>query len=79
MVSDWMWKNKEYYNGITILPYYGGTYKQAPYQECTEADYEALLAVMPSFDWNALSEFEKDDATVNTKEYACTSGVCEII
>ena len=34
---------------------------------------------MPSFDWDALSEFEKDDATVNTKEYACTSGVSEII
>lgn len=78
-VGAWVFKNFDDLAGVSFLPHSNHSYKQAPYQECTEAEYRALLAVMPSFDWNALSEFEKDDATVNTKEYACTSGVCEII
>ena len=78
-VGAWVFKNFDDLAGVSFLPHSNHSYKQAPYQECTEAEYKALLAVMPSFDWNALSEFEKDDATVNTKEYACTSGVCEII
>lgn len=78
-VGAWVFNNFDDLAGVSFLPHSNHSYKQAPYQECTEAEYEALLAVMPSFDWDALSEFEKDDATVNTKEYACTSGVCEII
>lgn len=78
-VGAWVFKNFDDLAGVSFLPHSNHSYKQAPYQECTEAEYKALLSVMPSFDWDALSEFEKDDATVNTKEYACTSGVCEII
>ena len=78
-VGAWVFNNFDGLAGVSFLPHSNHSYKQAPYQECTEAEYKALLAVMPSFDWDALSEFEKDDATVNTKEYACTSGVCEII
>lgn len=78
-VGAWVFKNFDDLAGVSFLPHSNHSYKQAPYQECTEAEYEALLAVMPSFDWDALSEFEKDDSTVNTKELACTSGVCEII
>lgn len=78
-VGAWVFKNFDDLAGVSFLPHSNHSYKQAPYQECTESEYRALLAVMPSFDWDALSEFEKDDATVNTKEYACTSGVCEII
>ena len=78
-VGAWVFKNFDDLAGVSFLPHSNHSYKQAPYQECTEAEYKALLATMPSFDWDALSEFEKDDATVNTKEYACTSGVCEII
>lgn len=78
-VGAWVFKNFDDLAGVSFLPHSNHSYKQAPYQECTEAEYRALLATMPSFDWDALSEFEKDDATVNTKEYACTSGVCEII
>lgn len=78
-VGAWVFKNFDDLAGVSFLPHSNHSYKQAPYQECTEAEYKALLATMPSFDWDALSEFEKDDATVNTKEYACTSGQCEII
>ena len=78
-VGAWVFKNFDDLAGVSFLPHSNHSYKQAPYQECTEEEYKALLAVMPSFDWDALSEFEKDDATVNTKELACTSGVCEII
>ena len=78
-VGDWVYRNFDKIAGVSFLPHSDHSYRQAPYQECTEAEYEALLAQMPSFDWDALSQFEKDDSTVNTKELACTAGVCEIL
>lgn len=78
-VGDWVYRNFDQVAGVSFLPHSDHTYQQAPYQECSEEDYKALLSRMPSFDWDALKDFEKDDATVNTKELACTAGVCEII
>jgi ribonucleoside-diphosphate reductase alpha chain len=78
-VGHWVYTNFDQLAGVSFLPHSDHSYKQAPYTECTEAEYEALLARMPEFDWDALSHFEKDDSTVNTKELACTAGVCEII
>jgi ribonucleoside-diphosphate reductase alpha chain len=78
-VGDWVYTHFDQLAGVSFLPHSDHSYKQAPYTECTEAEYEALLARMPTFDWDALSQFEKDDSTVNTKELACTAGVCEII
>ena len=39
--GEWMWDNKKYYNGLSVLPYDGGTYKQAPFQDCTQEEYES--------------------------------------
>lgn len=78
-VGAWVYKNFDDLAGVSFLPHSNHTYKQAPYQECDEQTYLDLLAKMPAFDWDALSNFEKDDSTVNTKELACVSGVCEII
>lgn len=78
-VGDWVYRNFDAVAGVSFLPHSDHTYQQAPYTECTEAEYQALLDRMPEFDWDALRHFEKDDATVNTKELACTAGVCEII
>jgi ribonucleoside-diphosphate reductase alpha chain len=64
---------------VSFLPHSDHSYRQAPYQECTKEEYEALLARMPNFDWDQLAQFEQDDTTVNTKELACTAGVCEIL
>ena len=78
-VGDWVYRHFDRIAGVSFLPHSDHSYKQAPYQECTKEEYEALLAKMPSFDWSALADLEKDDTTVNTKELACTAGVCEIL
>lgn len=78
-VGAWVYKHFDKLAGVSFLPFSDHTYKQAPYTDCTEAEYEALLARMPAFDWDELAEYEKDDSTINTKELACTAGVCEIL
>lgn len=78
-VGDWVYQNFDKIAGVSFLPHSDHTYRQAPYNECTEEVYNEHLARMPKFDWDALSEFEKDDDTVNVKELACTSGVCEML
>ena len=78
-VGDWVYRNFDAIGGVSFLPHSDHSYQQAPYTECTEAEYEALLARMPTFDWEQLAAFEKDDSTVNVKELACSAGVCEIL
>lgn len=78
-VGAWVYKHFDYIAGVSFLPHSDHSYRQAPYTECTEEEYLALKAKMPEFDWDRLSDYEKDDATVNTKELACTSGHCELI
>ena len=78
-VGAWVFEHFDKLAGVSFLPYSDHSYRQAPYQECTEEEYEALKARMPAFDWDALAQFEVDDSTVNTKELACTAGVCEIL
>lgn len=78
-VGDWVYQNFNSVAGVSFLPHSDHSYQQAPYQECTEAEYLALRDKMPDFDWLELAEFEKEDKTTNTKELACTSGVCEIL
>lgn len=78
-VGAWVWKNFDDISGISFLPYDGGTYKQAPYQEYAEEDYNKHLASMPKdIDWTKLADFEKEDTTTGTRELACVAGVCEI-
>lgn len=78
-VGDWVYRNFDQISGVSFLPHSEHNYQQAPYTECTQAEHDALLARMPQFDWQALSDFEKDDSTVNTKELACSAGVCEYL
>ena len=79
-VGAWVYKHFDLLAGVSFLPHSDHSYVQAPYTECTQQDYEKLLARMPQFDWDALADFEKDDSTVNTKELACSSGgSCEIL
>jgi ribonucleoside-triphosphate reductase (thioredoxin) len=77
-VGDWVYRHFDQLSGVSFLPHSDHSYRQAPYQECTQKEYEDLLAKMPAFNWGALALFEQDDATVNTKELACSaSGGCE--
>ena len=76
-VSAWVWKNFDDISGISFLPYDGGTYKQAPYEEVSKEQYEELLAKMPTtINWSAL--VEEDDNVKGVQELACSSGSCEI-
>lgn len=78
-VGDWVYRNFDKLAGVSFLPHSDHSYRQAPYTECSEEEYQALLDRMPAFDWEALSNYERDDSTVNTKELACSAGQCEIL
>ena len=76
-VGAWVWRNFDEISGVSFLPYDGGTYRQAPYEECTKEEYEALLAKMPkNLDWHSLVEV--DDNVEGAQTLACVAGHCEI-
>ena len=78
-VGDWVYNNFDDVGGVSFLPHTDHVYQQAPYTECSEAEYEELAGKMPTVAWSKLQEFEKEDSTTSTKELACTAGSCEII
>jgi ribonucleoside-triphosphate reductase (thioredoxin) len=76
-VLAWVYRNFNDIGGVSFLPYDGGAYKQAPYQEIDEATYNEWVARMPkNVAWQSLKE-ETDTTTAN-QELACFAGVCEI-
>jgi ribonucleoside-diphosphate reductase alpha chain len=75
-VGAWTWKNFDEISGVSYLPYDGGTYRQAPYEECTEEEYEELKAKIPKINWEDL--VENTDNVEGAQMLACVSGVCEI-
>jgi ribonucleoside-triphosphate reductase len=78
-VAAWVYREFDNITGISFLPYDGGSYRQAPYQECTKDQYEAMLAKMPAqIDWSLLSNYERNDETTGVRELACVAGYCEI-
>ncbi len=76
-IFEWLWKNRECYNGISLLPYDGGTYTQAPFEECTEEKYNELLNALTDIDLTKVIEIE--DNTDLKGEIACAGGSCEIV
>lgn len=79
-VGAWVYNNFDNLSGVSFLPYDGGSYRQAPYQEITEEEYNEWIKRMPeSIDWTRLQEFEKEDTTTGTQELACVAGFCEIV
>jgi ribonucleoside-triphosphate reductase len=75
-VGQWMWENKEYYNGLSVLPYDGGTYIQAPFEDCTKEEYDQLMKTLTEVDLSKVVELE--DETDLSGELACAGGACEI-
>jgi len=75
-VGAWTWNNFDEISGVSYLPYDGGTYRQAPYTECTEQEYEELKAAIPVIDWSQLKE--ETDNVEGVQMLACSAGVCEI-
>ena len=75
-VGEWMWENRDVYNGLSVLPHDGGTYKQAPFEDCSKETYEKLLDNLEKIDLTKVVEI--DDNTNLTGELACAGGACEI-
>jgi len=75
--GDWMWENREYYNGLSVLPYDGGTYTQAPFEDIDEAKYNKMSKVLSNVDLTKVIEAE--DNTDLSGELACAGGSCEVV
>ena len=79
-VGAWVYKNFDEISGISFLPYSDHTYRQAPYTECSQEEYEALqLRIPKGVDWSDLKNYEKTDQTTGTQELACSAGSCELV
>lgn len=80
-VGSWVWNNFDTISGVSFLPYDGGTYKQAPYQELSKEEWEKWVAEHPTpeIDWSKLKDYEKEDNTTGSQELACVGNVCEIV
>lgn len=75
-IGEWLWENREIYNGISVLPYDGGTYKQTPFEDCTEEEYNRLINSLKDLDLTKVIELE--DNTDLSGEIACGPEGCEI-
>jgi ribonucleoside-diphosphate reductase alpha chain len=76
-VGEWMWENRTCYNGLSVLPADGGTYKQAPFEDCSPEKFQVLMDTLEDIDLTKVVELE-DDTTLSG-ELACSGGACEII
>ena len=76
VVGSWMWNNREHYNGLSVLPYNGGTYVQAPFEDCDEEQYLKLIPFLANINLDEVVETE--DETDLSGEIACGGGSCEI-
>jgi ribonucleoside-diphosphate reductase alpha chain len=77
LVGEWMWNNRKFYNGLSVLPYNGGTYTQAPFEDCTKEDFDRLLGTLKDVDLTKVVELQ--DNTDLRGEAACAGGACEIV
>jgi len=75
-VGQWMWDNREVYNGLSVLPYFGGSYKQAPFEDITEEDYNNRINSLKTIDLTKVMEL--DDTVDFGAIQACGGGACEI-
>jgi ribonucleoside-diphosphate reductase alpha chain len=76
-VGAWVYEHFDEVTGVSFLPMDGGTYKQAPYEECTEEQYNQLRLLVPdSVDWENFKEY--DDNVEGAQTLSCTAGGCEI-
>jgi ribonucleoside-diphosphate reductase alpha chain len=76
LAGEWMWDNREYYNGLSVLPYNGGTYQQAPFEDCDEETYHRMMKSLTNIDLSKVGELS--DNTDLSGELACSGGACEV-
>jgi ribonucleoside-triphosphate reductase len=76
-VGKWMWENKETFNGLSVLPYFGGSYTQAPFEDITKEKFDELVQHLHGLDLSKVVEF--DDNTALAESAACGGNGCEIV
>ena len=76
-VGDWMWKNRETFNGLSILPFDGGSYTQAPFENISKSKYYSMINQLQAIDLRKIKE--TNDNTTRSQEIACAGGSCEIV
>ena len=74
--GEWMWKNRNSYNGLSVLPYNGGTYIQAPFEDITKDKFDEMVKMLSDIDLSNVMEV--DDNTDLSGELACAGGACEV-
>jgi len=75
-VGKWMWDNRSCFNGLSVLPYDGGSYIQAPFEDITKEQYDELIKHVHSIDLTKV--IEADDNTTLVDEVACGASGCEV-
>jgi len=76
LAGEWMWENRNHYNGLSVLPYNGGTYVQAPFEDITKDKYHEMMKSLSEVNIQKITEVE--DNTALSEELACAGGACEI-
>jgi ribonucleoside-diphosphate reductase alpha chain len=76
-VGKWMWDNKDTFNGLSVLPYFGGTYTQAPFEDITEEKFNEMAQHLHNIDLSKIVEFSDDTALMD--QAACAGNSCEIV
>jgi ribonucleoside-diphosphate reductase alpha chain len=77
-VGAFVWDQFDEMSGVSFLPYDGGSYRQAPYEECSKEEYETMLAQMPTeLDWDKI--IEEEDNVEGVQTLACTAAGCEVL
>lgn len=77
-VGEWVYKHFDEITGVSFLPYAGGNYRLAPYEEIDAETYKEALDKMPDIDFGMLSVYEREDRGQGSRELACVGGVCEL-
>ena len=76
LVRDWMWTEKRHYNGISIIPHDGGSYRQMPFEDITKEKYDELYEHLKDIDLTKVVEME--DNTELAAELACSGAGCSV-
>ena len=76
-VGNWMWENRDTFNGLSVLPFFGGSYTQAPFEDITKEQFDDMVQHLHNIDLSKIVEFTDDTALMD--QAACAGGACEIV
>jgi ribonucleoside-diphosphate reductase alpha chain len=76
-VGQWMWTNRDTFNGLSVLPFFGGSYTQAPFEDITKEQFDEMVQHLHNIDLSQIVEFTDDTALMD--QAACAGGACEIV